>query len=455
MKQKTIATDLTQGSVLGQMVRFSVPFLLSILLQTAYNMADMIIVGHAVGSAGLTAVSLGGQVTNFLTIMGANFASGGQIFVAQTTGRGDRAGLGRAVGSMITIICAMSVVLTCVGFAFYPDILRLLNTPEASFSYACDYLKVCCAGLFFIYGYNAVCAALRGMGDSRLPLLFVAIASVINIFLDIWLVIGLQMGPKGAAIATVISQGTAFFSAMLVLYRKRRVLGFVLSARIFLPGRTETKTIFRLGIPTAMQQVAIQCSMLYIGTFINAYGLTAATVNGIGGKLYSVVTIFTTTAQITASVMTGQCVGAGRTERVRSIILWGLLFSIGSTIVFSIIGLLFPRQVFAFFDSDPQVLDMAGEYLRISCILFLGFGFMGPPLGLVLGVGNANLSMMIALLDGVLARIALSLLFGRWLGMGLNGFFLGNALAGWVSVNLSWSYWLSGRWKKRASLLQN
>ena len=447
---KTITNDLTEGSVLRQMLRFSIPFLLSNLLQTAYNMADMVIVGQAMGSAGLTAISIGGQVTTFLTIMGTNFASGGQVFIAQNVGLGDREKLGRAVGSLLTVILGLALALTAVGRFSYRGVLGLLNTPAESMEYACEYLRVCCYGLIFIYGYNAVCAALRGMGDSTYPLLFVALASLVNVALDLLFVKRWGMGPRGAAAATVISQGLAFFCSLAVLYLQRNRLGFSLRPSIFVPGGHETRVIFRLGIPLALMQVAIQCSMLYISTFINAYGLTASTVNAVGSKLYSVVTVVTTGMVGVCAVMIGQAIGAKKPERVNTILLWGLLFSGGSTVLFSAAAWLWPVGIFSLFDRDPAVLAMAGTYLRISSILYMGFGLMAPPLGLVNGVGHANLNMVISILDGVVARIALSLLLGRT--MGLNGFFLGNAIASWVSVILCGWYWISGRWRRRAAL---
>lgn len=451
-KQKTVVKDLTEGSLARNLITFSLPFLAANLLQMVYNMVDMIIVGQAIGSAGLTAVSIGGQVTGFLTIVGSNFASGGQVFVAQTVGSGSRDKLGRAIGSLVSILCLISLVLMAVGFGLCGSLLTLLNTPIEAYDQAVDYLMVCCCGLLFVYGYNAVCASLRGMGDTKDPLIFVGISALLNVFLDLFFVRTLGMGAKGAAIATVISQGVAFVSSLVCLYIKREAMGFDMKPGIFVPDRHNAAIIMKLGVPMALQQVAIQVSMLYISTFINGYGLTASTVYGIGNKLYSVIASFTSTIVAATAVMVGQCMGAGAPEKADRTVKIAYRSVIVVAIPICLAAWLLPEAIFSIFDSDPAVLAMAPDYMHIAVLLYIAFALMAPGNGLVAGVGNSVLNMVIAILDGVVARIALSFLFAFGLNMGLYGFFLGNSLAAFVSVIMGGAYWLSGKWKTRKSL---
>ena len=207
MAKQRFITDFTEGNVPKQLLRFATPLLLANLLQAVYNMADMVIVGRVMGSVGLSAVSVGGDVSGFLTFLAMGFSNAGQVIISQYIGAGQRKKVGGFVGTMFTFLTACSLVLSVICLIFRQGILGLMNTPAASWDEALAYSTVCIAGLFFIYGYNMVSAVLRGMGDSRHPFIFIALAAVMNIVLDIVLVWGLQMGAMGAAIATVFSQG--------------------------------------------------------------------------------------------------------------------------------------------------------------------------------------------------------------------------------------------------------
>ena len=181
--QKTEIRDFTHGNIMRQLLVFSWPLFLSNMLQVVYNMVDMIIVGNRYGKIGLSAVSVGGDVTNFLTFLAIGFANAGQVIIAKYIGEGRRDKLSRFVGTMSAFLFACAVVLSVLGLTFRTQILALMNTPDASFSGAMDYSTVCMAGLLFIYGYNIVSAVLRGMGDSKHPFVFISIAAVMNLVL--------------------------------------------------------------------------------------------------------------------------------------------------------------------------------------------------------------------------------------------------------------------------------
>ena len=206
MAKEKLIRDFTSGSVPKQLLRFATPLLLANLLQVVYNMADMVIVGQVMGSVGLSAVSVGGDVSSFLTFVAMGFSNAGQVIISQYIGAGQREKVGSFVGTMFTFLMACAAVLSVICLIFREGILGLMNTPAASWDEALAYSTVCIAGLVFIYGYNMVSAVLRGMGDSKHPFVFITLAAVMNIVLDIVLVWGLRMGAMGAAIATVISR---------------------------------------------------------------------------------------------------------------------------------------------------------------------------------------------------------------------------------------------------------
>ena len=266
-KQKFI-TDFTQGSVPKQLLRFATPLFLANLLQVVYNMADMVIVGQVMGSVGLSAVSIGGDVSSFLTFVAMGFSNAGQVIISQFIGAGQRKKVGAFVGTMFTFLVGFALVLGGVCLIFREQVLTLMNTPAAAWDQALAYSTVCIAGLVFIYGYNMVSAVLRGMGDSKHPFIFIALAAVMNIILDIVLVWGLKMGAMGAAIATVFSQAFSFVCCAVFLWRSRHEMDFEVSLSDFLhPQKEYLASLTKLGVPMAIKSAAIHFSKLFVNSW--------------------------------------------------------------------------------------------------------------------------------------------------------------------------------------------
>ena len=219
-KQKTLVTNLSEGPVLQGLLRFAVPLMLANLLQAFYSMVDMIVVGQFCGPVGLSAVGIGGQVANLFLAIGWGFSSGGQVVISQQVGSGSQK-LSRTIGTLLSLEMILAVASMIIGVLFYRPILTAMNTSETAWSEAASYHIICCCGMIFIYGYNALCAILRGMGESKLPMVFVAISSLVNVVLDLVFVGLFHWGAGGAAAATVSSQGIAFLCAAVYLYRHK------------------------------------------------------------------------------------------------------------------------------------------------------------------------------------------------------------------------------------------
>jgi putative MATE family efflux protein len=222
----TMIKDLTQGSVGKELLRFAFPFMLSNALQTVYSLVDMVVVGQFEGSAGLSAVSIGGQITWLLSCLAIGYASGGQIFISQLVGAGDHAGVRRTIGTLFSAVTIFSLIFTVLGIGLHTPLLSVLNTPDEAFSQAADYVVICSAGMFFVYGYNTVSAILRGMGDSTRPFVFIAISAILNVILDLILVGPAGMGAAGAALATTVSQAASYIISIIYLYIHRDSFGF-------------------------------------------------------------------------------------------------------------------------------------------------------------------------------------------------------------------------------------
>ncbi len=450
---KSMINDMTEGSITRQLISFSLPLILSQALQTAYNLADMVIVGQYTGSSGISAVSIGGNLLWTLTALSLGYCGGGQIYISQQVGHGEKERISRTIGSLFSVTLLLGLAFSLAGVFFCDGLLRILNTPEDAFAEAHNYVFICTIGLVCVYGYNMVSAILRGMGDSKRPFIFISAAAVLNILLDLAFVGGLGMGAGGAALATVISQGASFVFSLIYLYAKRAAFGFdfrLKSFRIHIP---TLRAMSKLGIPIAFQTVAINLSILFINSYVNTYGLVYSALYGIGGKLNNVMFIITNAMNSAGGAMIGQNFSAGRFDRIKKIIRLINTICMGFFVIVSVPCLIWPRAIFGIFTADTAVLEYAGQYMYVSVVMFFTFAAMQSYLSLMSGVGNGTLYLIVALADGVVARILLSVIMAGPCGMGVWGYFWGSALAGFVTIIWSIAYYYSGVWKKRKLLL--
>lgn len=446
---KTLVNDMSQGPVLKSLIRFAIPMMLANLLQAVYSMVDMIVVGQFGGPAGLSAVGIGGQLTNLFLAVGMGFSNGAQVVISQQVGMKSKK-ISRTIGTLLTTELLLAVLVGAVGVVFHGGMLELMNTPQAAWDEAVGYLVICSCGMVFIYGYNALCAILRGMGESKLPMLFIAVASLVNVVLDLVFVGALHWGASGAAAATVIAQGVAFFSAAALLFRHKEAVQFDFRLRSFAIDREQLGALCRLGIPSVVQQFLITISITFVNAQVNAFDVTASAVDSVGGKLNMVANIITGAISTATATMIAQSFGARKMERVKHAFRACMVICMIWWVVLSACYLLFPRQIFGMFTTDEQVLALAPTYLRYAVIWLLALCSMDAPFALVQGVGYASFNLIVGLLDGVAARIGLSILLGHF--MGLTGFWLGSGLAGFVTTIAMGIYYLTGRWETREAI---
>ncbi|MBQ6382949.1 MAG: MATE family efflux transporter [Clostridia bacterium] len=446
--QEKIIRDLTVGSVPKTLFTFALPLFLSGLLQMVYNMVDMIVVGRFVGTAGLSAVAIGGEVLQLITFVAMGFSNAGQILISRYVGENRTDLVGEMVGTLFTLLESLAVIIMIVFLFTYQDIIRWLNTPDEIWEYTRQYSITCVYGVVFIYGYNLVSAILRGMGDSRHPFLFIAIASVINIVLDLLLVGPLHMGPLGAALATVIGQAVSFFFALRLLYRNREQIHFDFHPSHFRIYRSVIRPLLSLGIPMVIQSAAITFSMLFVNAYVNAYGTVAVAVTGVARKLESMIGVVSQAISSAGGAMVAQALGARKTERVPRVVFHALWIVAVPAAVFALITGFRPDWLFGLFSDDPAVLAMAVSYVPVAMVQYLGATLRPASFALINGSGNSRMNLAVALLDGIACRIGLSLLLGIVLSWGISGFWYGNALSGLVPFLIGSAYLFSGRWKK-------
>ncbi|MBR5302654.1 MAG: MATE family efflux transporter [Clostridia bacterium] len=446
--QRTQIRDFTHGNITRQLITFAWPLFLSNLLQVVYNMVDMVIVGNHLGRTGISAVSVGGDVTHFLTFVAMGFSSAGQVIIARLIGSDQRQKLGRFVGTMSGFLILCAAGLSVLGFAFRQAILDLMNTPAEAFSGALAYSCVSMAGLVFIYGYNIVSAVLRGMGDSKHPFIFISVAAVLNLVLDLLFVMGLEMGAGGAALATVIAQGISFLSCTAFLTRRRQAFELDIRIQDFLIwDRTMLLDLIRLGLPMAIKSASIQVSKLFVNSWINSYGIAVSAFAGIANKISSVANLVSNAMNTAGSTVVGQNIAAGEYARVKKILIRLAVITLSVASVFSAVIVFFPQQVFSVFTRDEAVLAIGDRYVLIAVMLFAGAALRAIMNALINGSGDYRMNFATAILDGIVMRIGLALLLGLALNMKHYGFWLGDALAGFTPFVIGLWFYASGKWK--------
>ncbi len=448
MSKKSLVVDYTSGPLTRQLLAFAGPFMLSNLFQTAYNMVDMVVVGQYVGAAGLSAVSIGGELIHFYTFITMGLCNAGQIMISQYIGLRDRQSMAKTVGAMFSMVLGVALLITAVGLGFNPLFLRWLNVPAEAWADCLAYTNCCTAGCVFMCGYLLVGSVLRGMGDSRHPMIFVGVAAVLNVVLDIWFV-SAGMGAFGAALATVIAQGVSFVSCAVFLYRRRADFGFEFKAASFRPEKKIFAMLIKLGVPMVLQSSAISISTLFVSSYINQYGVVVSAVTGVGSKLSMVVSVVTLALSHSGGTIVGQNFAARKFDRVKKVQFDSYIIGCAFAALLSVIIALWPEQVFSLFDNDPEVLAMSRSYVPVAVVNFFGWALRGPAMALCNGMGFVSMNFILGILDGVVMRIGLSLLLGQVFGMGVQGFWMGGALAGSTFFVVMFPYLLSGKWKKR------
>ena len=388
-------------------------------LQVLYSTVDMVVVGNYVGTPGLSAVSQSSLIVNFATMVCLGFANAGQVLVSQSIGAGKRKEMNDIIGTLFSLMTVFSVVLSLLFIAMRYPIADWMNIPDESFAMSLDYLIICSAGLFFTAGYNMVSAVLRGMGDSKRPFLFIAIASVTNLVLDLLFTGLLGMGVAGAALATIIGQAVSFIFSLVYLYKHKESFGFDFKRKSFAVNPKYTKMITALGAPMAIQSGCINISMLFVNSMINNVGVVASATFGVGVRIDDIVNKISQGIQHAAMPMISQNIAAGKQKRAVSIVHYAWLFATVLTVAFMTVYLIFGKELFMLFSDDPLVHNMSGTFISAIMWMFPALAAMRGSQAFIQAIGNAKLSLILAIVDAVILRIGLSYLFGIVLDFGL------------------------------------
>ena len=438
--------NLSQGNVVKQLIVFSFPFLLSNLIQTLYSVADMIIVGRFSGAISMSGVNIGSQVTFLITNMVFGLSVGATVLIAQYLGAGNKTELKETIGTLFTSLLVLALVLTVSMIVFEEPLLRLIKTPVESFAEAKNYFFITMLGTIFIFGYNALSAVMRGMGDSKNPLVFVTIACIVNIALDLLLVAVFKMGAGGAAIATVASQAISMILCIIYLKRNGFVFDFKLSSFGFQKERL--KMLLKIGIPTSFQNVATSFSFLFLTALVNSLGVIASAAVGAVGKLNGFAILPAIAMSSSISAMSAQNIGAGEEKRAVKTMKVGMLISTVISIIIFLFVRFFPELILSVFSDDKEMIVQGAVYIKSFSFDYLIVPFVFCLNGLFVGSGHTTFSLINGVLSSLLIRIPAAYIFGIAMGYGLWGIGLGAPIASFLSLVLGIWFYFSGKWKK-------
>ena len=362
--------DLTTGSVFKNVLYFSLPYLLSYFLQTLYGMADLFIIGQFEGTASITAVSIGSQLMHMITVMLVGLAMGVTVGIGRAVGAHDERGAGAVIGNAVTLFLAVSVVLAAVLTALVQPILSIMSTPAEAVPGAAAYLTICFIGIPFITAYNIIASICRGMGDSKSPMYFIAIACAANIALDYVFMGVLHLGAAGAALGTTLAQTLSVIISLLMT--KKQKLGIKLCKQDFIPSRAVLGEILKIGIPVAIQDGCIQIAFIIITVIANSRGLNDAAAVGIVEKVISALFIVPSSMLATVSALAAQNIGAGKHDRASKTLKYAILITFTYGIIVAIIGELITAGIVGIFTKDAAVVVLGSQYLRgyiVDCAL--------------------------------------------------------------------------------------
>lgn len=366
--------NLTTGSVFKNIVIFSLPYFLSYFLQTLYGLADLFIIGQYEGVASTTAVSVGSQVMHMLTVMIVGLAMGTTVSIGRAVGAGDKKRMSACVGNTVTLFMLVSVVLTAVLVLLVDPIVSVMSTPAEAVGGTVRYLTVCFIGIPFITAYNIISSIFRGMGDSKSPMYFIAVACAANIALDYLFMGAMRLGPIGAALGTTLAQALSVLVAFIAIRRRRSV---AVSRGDLHPRRDVMGQILSIGVPVALQDGLIQIAFILITVIANLRGLTDSAAVGIVEKLISFLFLVPSSMLSTVSAIGAQNIGAGDYGRAKQTMWYAIGIAVGFGIIVCILFQFIAEPVVGLFTSDEGVIAAGGQYMHgyIFDCLFAGIHF--------------------------------------------------------------------------------
>lgn len=444
--KKINMTDMTTGSPARHILTFALPLLLGNLFQQLYNMVDSVVVGNYVGKNALAAVGTCGSMSFLFFSLSSGLAIGIGIIVSQFYGAKNEQQVRNTIANSIYVLVTAALAVSVLGILLCPALLRLLQTPEHIMEDATLYLRTTCAGIIAIALYNGVAAVLRALGDSRTPLYFLILSSVVNVILDLAFVIYCDMGVFGVALATIISQAVSAVTCLLYAYHK--VPYFRLTREELRPHKAIILKSFRLGIPMALQSSMIAISCMVLQGVVNSFGDTVMAAFTITSRVEQIIQQPFNSLGTAMTTYAGQNMGAGKPDRVRKGLRQATLMILAFCLLMVPIFFLLGSQIVRIFVKEQDVIEMGYRALRITSLFYFGLGMIYVPRGLLNGCGDTAFSMINGITE-VACRIGYSQILLRIPILGYWSVWITTGLT-WITVaTVCMIRYLSGKWRQK------
>lgn len=434
--------DLTQGNITKTLIKYAVPMITTSLFQSVYSIADVIIAGHFIGGDGISAINNSGLIINLVTQIAIGITVGGNVLIGQYFGAKKYREQKYSSGTLFVLSVMLGILSFLLLYIPAEHFLKFLGAP--SLEKSAEYLRICAVGMPFIFGYNAISAILRALGNSSKPMLFIIASSCCNVVLDIVFVIFMGMGVAGAAAGTVISQFVSFAAALIYITRSSKEYGFERKYIKFIPQKAGR--ILKLGFPIALQWTVASISWLAVAFLINKYGVDVSAGNGVSNKIKDFCQLFISAVTSAGATMAAQNLGAGQFERGREVMKLCMKVTVAAAAFLILISEAATPFLVSVFTSEEPVAHAAVVNLRIEIIAQLFYaGFMTYNV-LATASGDTMFVMANSFLNCIVVRLVLAFILEHFIG--LNGVYLACMIAPLSSVPVGYLYYKSGKWRK-------
>ncbi|MDU4890457.1 MAG: MATE family efflux transporter [Clostridium sp.] len=445
--------DMTEGAPWKRIIEFSIPMLIGNIAQQFYNTADSIIVGKYVGDNALAAVGSASPILNLLLVLFVGISTGAGIMVSQYFGAKERKHLSHTIGVCVTLTAVASVIIMVIGPWVTRPLLDFLNTPESIIDWCNDYLVIYYVGIAGFAYYNILAGVLRGLGDSISALVFLLIATVLNVGLDIWFVAGLGLGVAGVALATVIAQSVSAVLCIIKLAKMRSIFDFNL--KMLIPDRNFSRRLIKLGLPSGITQAIFSLAMIVVQSLTNSFGEMVIACNVIVMRVdgFAMMPNFTFGSAMTTYA--GQNIGAKKMDRVTKGTKQGTIIAVAVSATITLLILIFGKYLMGVFTDTAELVDLSMRMMRILAVGYIAMAVTQSLSGVMRGAGDTMTPMWISLITTVVLRVPVA--YGIAYLTRSAAYPTGRPESTFISLLVSWTlgaiittiFYKKGKWREK------
>jgi len=445
--KKTTGNDFTTGSIKKHILKFAIPMVIGLFLTMGYTIINTIWIGNLLGKEAMAAASVSFPITFILISIAAGSTTAVSILISRNYGAKDFKMINRIIETSFSLFSIVSALLIALTIIFRNNLLRLMGTPNQIFNMASSYLLILLLATFTNYIYYVINSVLSGMGDTKTPVIFLVLSTIINAILDPILI--MKLGLNGAAVASLISGIIAIVAA--VIYLKRKNFEVEMLPKGFNIDKDIILEIFRLGMPSTIQQCLMPISLIFVTSFISRFGSDAIAAYGAASKVDYLAIMPGMAIGTAVAVITGQNIGGNKLERIKEVFKWGVIINFSTLVLVAIVITIFPKEILMAFAKDVGVLDIGSSYLRINAIGYCIFSISYVTNGIITGSGKTMITMMISAISLLLIRIPLANFMSET-NLGIMGIWYAILITYVFTTACSMLYYLSGKYKEKLDI---